>query len=128
MLFIMMILVEVEKDIAKADAEEKNAQEEYDKFKADIEESILTPKASITEMEDLISEAAIAVAEAETQKADLKNLLEEMIKLLKDMTPACDFLTGHFVLRRKNRRRRRTDLRRPGGIATLRSRRWPTSG
>ena len=58
----MMILAEVEKDIAKADAEEKNAQEEYDKFKADIEESISTLKASITEMEDLISEAETAVA------------------------------------------------------------------
>ena len=107
---IMMILVEVEKDIAKADAEEKNAQEEYDKFKADIEESILTLKASITEMEDLISEAETAVAEAETQKADLKNLLEEMIKLLKDITPACNFIAVHFVLRKKNRRRRRTGL------------------
>ena len=119
----MMILAEVEKDIAKADAEEKNAQEEYDKFKADIEESILTLKASITEMEDLISEAAIAVAEAETQKADLKTLLEEMTKLLKDITPACNFIAVHFVLRKKNRRRRRTGSRRPGGIATWRSRR-----
>ena len=48
---ITMIRAEVEMDIAKADAEEKNAQEEYDNFKADIEESILTLKTSITDME-----------------------------------------------------------------------------
>ena len=87
-------------EISKADEEEKNAQEEYDKFKADIEESILTLKASITEMEDSISEAAIAVAEAETQKAALTKLLEETIKLQKDMTLACDFIAVHFVLRK----------------------------
>merc|ERR1719478_1431214 len=75
-----MIRADVEKDIAKADEEEKAAQEAYDKFKADTEESIATLEKEITEMEGLISEAETAVAEAETQKADLKKLLEETMK------------------------------------------------
>merc|ERR1719456_122377 len=111
-----MIRADVEKDIAKADGEEKNAQEEYDKFKADTEESISTLKASITEMEGLISEAETAVADAESQKADLKKLLEETMKLLKDMAPACDFIAVHFELRKKNRQAEKDGLEKAKAI------------
>merc|ERR1719230_149396 len=98
-----MILEDVEKDIAKADAEEKKAIEEFEKFKKDTEESIEAAQKAIEDMKGDIADAEKIVEEQIDMKTKAAKTLGAVMEEIKVMTPGCDFVAVNFEVRAKNR-------------------------
>merc|ERR1719214_208304 len=67
---LQMILEDVEADIKKANAAEKEAIEEYEKFKADTEQSIADNQKSIEDMKGEIATCEENIENAKTERAD----------------------------------------------------------
>jgi len=98
-----MILEDVEKDIAKADAEEKKAIEEFEKFKKDTEESIEAAQKAIEDMKGDIADAEKIIEEQIDMKTKTFKTLAAVMEEIKVMTPGCDFVAVNFEVRAKNR-------------------------
>jgi len=100
---IDMLVKDLDKEMQTAEVDEKNAQEEYEKFMADAAEKRATDSKAITDKEE-----AKASAEAELQKAtdtDKAKKAELMAteEYLSDMHSECDWLIKNFDLRKEAR-------------------------
>merc|ERR1719281_1358004 len=82
-----MILEDVEKDIKKADEEEKQAIEEFEKMKKDTEESIEAANKAIEDMKGDIADAETAIEEQIETKTDAKKTLDSIMEEIKVMEP-----------------------------------------
>lgn len=100
---LQMILEDVEADIAKADAAEKEAIEEYEKFKADTEQSIADNQKSIEDMKGEIATCEENIENAKTERADKMGELKSVMEEIKLAEPGCEFMTINFSVRAKNR-------------------------
>jgi len=98
-----MILEDVEKDIKKADEEEKAAIEEFEKFKEDTEKSIEAAEKAIDDMKGDIADAETAIEEQVEVKTKAKNTLDSIMEEIKVITPGCDFIAVNIEVRAKNR-------------------------
>merc|ERR1719456_2085574 len=98
-----MILEDVEKDISKADAEEKKAIEAFEKMKKDTEESIAAAQKAIEDYKGEIADAETAIEEAIGSKTKSKGTLDAVMEEIKVMEPGCDFVAVNFDVRTKNR-------------------------
>merc|ERR1719335_439784 len=84
-----MILEDVEKDIKKADEEEKAAIEAAQK--------------AIEDMKGDIAEAEKTIQEQIDMKTKTKKTLEAVMAEIKALEPGCDFVAVNFGVRAKNR-------------------------
>lgn len=98
-----MIKSDIEKDRAKAKDEEDTAQQEFEDFESDSNNSIADLKSSITELDKSIAKKTGDVAAKKGSRADKKDSLDATLEKIKDATPGCDFIAVNFKLRTANR-------------------------
>jgi len=100
---LQMILEDVEADIKKAEAAEKEAIEEYEKFKKDTEEAIEAANKAIEDMKGEIATCEENIENAKTERTDKMGELKSVMEEIKTAEPGCEFMTINFLVRSKNR-------------------------
>merc|ERR1719191_1150733 len=100
---LQMILEDVEKDIAKADAEEKKSIEEFEKMKKDTEAAIEVASKAIEDYKGEIADSEEEIEKQITEKTKAKDTLDAVMEEIKVMEPGCDFIAVNVDVRLKNR-------------------------
>lgn len=104
---ILAILVtikeDIEKDIAKADAEEAAALAAYNQMVLDLNGAITERNAAITAMTGTIGENVEEIGNKETEVTNTGGTLQGTLDLIKQITPSCDFIAANYDSRTKDR-------------------------
>merc|ERR1719198_2369722 len=98
-----MIHEDIEKDRAKAKAEEDEAQALYDKLKEDSEAEIKALEAAIEEAHKVIGGKQEDVVEVKDVRHDAKGSLDAVLKKMREISPNCEYFTVNYKMRRHNR-------------------------
>merc|ERR1719229_527173 len=96
---IDLLVQDLDKEMTEAETEEKNAQEEYDKFMADAKSDRVGLSKSLKEK---TSAKADLASDLETLKATKKSTGVELMatdKMISDLHAECDFLMKYFDMR-----------------------------
>ena len=100
---LTLIKEDIEKDIAKATAEEDNAIAEYNKFKSDSEKNMLDLNSLISTLEGDKSEKESDANTAAGDRRAKGGELKVVMKKIKDAEPGCDYFAINYPVRTKNR-------------------------
>merc|ERR1719453_492884 len=98
-----MIKEDIERDRAKAKAEEEEAQKEYDQFMEESAAQIKELSAAISELEASHGEKSQAVVDPKDERLSEKKNLDAVLTTLKDLAANCDYMAIHFPIRVKDR-------------------------
>jgi len=100
---IDLLVAEMDKEMTEAEAEEKNAQDDYEKFVEDCKEK---RRADTKSMEDKESSKADMEETVETQTAVVKDTTKELyatLKFIDSLHAECDFLLDFYEVRKQAR-------------------------
>ena len=98
-----LIKSDIEKDIAKADAEEKESKEMYEASKTALTNEINDLNKAISEAKSTKADKESEVADTEDSKATKKGELKAKFEQLDGAAEGCEFFTINYPLRLKNR-------------------------
>merc|ERR1719421_1286775 len=98
-----MIKEDIERDRAKAAAEEEQAQKEYDTFMEESKGQIKELSSAISKLEESHGEKAQEVQETKDERLSEKQNLDAIMATLKDLAANCDYMAIHFPIRVKDR-------------------------
>merc|ERR1719473_106708 len=111
-----MIAEDIEKDAAKAKAEEEEAQKDYDEFKEESEAEIESLEGEIEELEGVQGDKEESVKDNKADRKTLKGELDSVMTKMKDALPLCDFMTINYDMRMENRQTEIDGLDKAKGI------------
>merc|ERR1719331_880937 len=100
---LTMIKEDVEKDIAKADKQEEEAQSAYDKLAEDIEAAMEAKKQTVSDLEGEMASDSESRTQENATMADNQGQLKAVMDYLKEIAPGCDFIAMNFNIRLTNR-------------------------
>lgn len=101
---LAMIKEDIEKDMSSCTKEEKAAEAAFQKIKSETEASIVFLQEQNSELDGMKSEK---LEEVETAKGDSRTLsgdLSNVMKIIADRQPGCDYFTINYPVRLKNRK------------------------
>jgi predicted nucleic acid-binding Zn-ribbon protein len=98
-----LIKSDIEKDIAKADDEEKASKEMYEASKTALTNEINDLNKAISEAKSTKADKESEVADTEDSKATKKGELKAKFEQLDGAAEGCEFFTINYPLRLKNR-------------------------
>merc|ERR1719393_841610 len=98
-----MIHEDIEKDAAKAKADEEKAQAEFDEFKAESEAQIADLNSEITSLEGEKGNKEESIKDNKADRKVLKEELDAVMKKAADALPNCNFMTINYDMRMENR-------------------------
>merc|ERR1719502_1040445 len=98
-----MIHEDILADKAKAEKEEHEAQEAYDKLKEDSEHLIKSLTEEIEEQEGVRGDKETDKVQTKDQRATEEGDLNSVLKLIADINPNCEYYTVNYRLRASNR-------------------------
>merc|ERR1719235_521599 len=111
-----MIHADIEKDSAKAKAEEEEAQKDYDEFKEESEAEIKSLEGEIEELEGVKGDKEESVKDNKGDRKTLKGELDSIMNTMKDALPLCNFMTINYDMRMENRQTETDGLDKAKGI------------
>jgi len=94
---------DIKKDITKAEADEKEAQEKYDKLKEESEKQIKELKDAIDKLEEAKALKESDIVDAKSERETKKGEVEALLKKIEEASPGCDFFAVNFETRYKDR-------------------------
>jgi len=95
---------DIEADISKAEADEKEAQDKYDKMKEESEKSIKDLEEAVDKLEEDKAGKEDDIADAKKEKKTKQGELKSLLEKIKDAEPGCDFFAVNFKTRDANRK------------------------
>jgi len=98
-----MIHADINKDIAKATAEEKKSLEAFTTFKTDTEAQIAAITAANVELSTEHSNASDDETDNKGDRLSEKGSLDAALQNIQDASPGCDYITINYDVRLKNR-------------------------
>jgi len=98
-----IIKADIEKDMGKADADEKESIGAYDSFVADVDANLKSLHSSKADLEGAIANNEGEMIAEKTTKVTNKEDLQSTLDFLKEIAPGCDFIAVNFDTRLKNR-------------------------
>jgi len=98
-----MIHEDIVRDYQAADAAEKQAQADFDKYKEETLSAVKELEAAIAELTKVVGEKKQEVQDTKDEKTAVKESLDAVIKTLKDLAMGCDFIGINFARRGSNR-------------------------
>merc|ERR1719478_1784739 len=98
-----MIKEDIQKDIAKAEAEEADAQTAFEKFEADTQASVAKLEGTKSDLESSIAADEESITAEKTERGTNQDTLDSTMQFLKELAPGCDFIAVNFETRLKNR-------------------------
>merc|ERR1719473_430321 len=111
-----MIADDIEKDAAKAKAEEEESQKDYDEFKEESEAQIESLEGEIEELEGVQGDKEESVKDNKGDRKTQKGELDSVMNKMKDALPLCDFMTINYDMRMENRQTEIDGLDKAKGI------------
>merc|ERR1719235_744645 len=100
---LSLIKADIEKDIEKADSEEAAAQEAFETFESEVNDSITKLEGTKSDLEGEISSKEEAMATEKTERSTNQDNLDTTLEFLKEIAPGCDFIAVNFDTRMQNR-------------------------
>mmetsp|Transcript_5103 Transcript_5103/g.11304 ORF Transcript_5103/g.11304 Transcript_5103/m.11304 type:complete len:721 (+) Transcript_5103:74-2236(+) len=100
---IDMLVKDLDKEMQTAEVDEKNAQEEYEKFMADAAEKRALDSKAITDKEEAKASAEADLEKSKEEKKAKKAELMATEEYLSDMHSDCDWLLKNYGLRKEAR-------------------------
>merc|ERR1719311_26419 len=100
---LTMIKEDIQKDIAKADAEEQAAVTAFEKFEADVQASVAKLEGTKSDLESSIAADEESITTEKTERTTNHETLDSTLTFLKELAPGCDFIAVNFETRLKNR-------------------------
>jgi hypothetical protein len=97
------IKTDVEDDIKESEKAEEEAVKAFEKLEKDTNKAIEDEESTITDAEGIISESKTEISNQEGIKKEKTELLEAVVKELKDAKEGCDFICVNFEMRKENR-------------------------
>lgn len=94
---------DVEDDIKDSEKAEEEAVKAFEKLEEDTNKAIEDEEGTISDAEGIISESKDEVSNQEGIKKEKTELLEAVVKELKDAKEGCDFICVNFKMRKENR-------------------------
>lgn len=98
-----MIHEDILADKAKAETEEHEAQDAYDKMKEDSEELIKTLTQEIEEQEGVRGKKETEKVETKKERGTDKGELNSVLKTINEINPNCEYYTVNYKMRAANR-------------------------
>merc|ERR1719263_1314130 len=98
-----LLVKELEKEMTEATAEEKNAQEDYEKFMADSSEKRAQDSKSITDKDAAKAEMETSLQALQDTKASNENELAATLEYIQGLHSDCDFLLKYYQVRKDAR-------------------------
>eukprot|EP00403_Amphidinium_massartii_P027336 CAMPEP_0178399418 /NCGR_PEP_ID=MMETSP0689_2-20121128/15271_1 /TAXON_ID=160604 /ORGANISM="Amphidinium massartii, Strain CS-259" /LENGTH=720 /DNA_ID=CAMNT_0020020197 /DNA_START=77 /DNA_END=2239 /DNA_ORIENTATION=- len=98
-----MLIADLDKEMQTAEVDEKNAQEEYEKFMADAAEKRALDSKAITDKEEAKASAEADLEKSKEEKKAKKAELMATEEYLSDMHSDCDWLLKNYGLRKEAR-------------------------
>jgi chromosome segregation ATPase len=100
---LALIKEDIEKDIAKAKADEEEAESQYQTFKSETEASIDAKEKQNIVWEGEIGDLNTNTAERKTENSGKHGVMSDTVKVIESKRPGCNFITVNFQLRKSNR-------------------------
>lgn len=100
---LQMVKEDIEKDIAKATADEGAAIEEYGELKSDLEKEMEDLALEIGTLKSTKADKQGEIQESESDRDMQNGELEVVMKKIKDAEPSCFYFTINYGVRSKNR-------------------------
>jgi len=98
------ILTETEKENAKAKADEKKSQEDYDQEMTDLKKAETEMGEQLVKLKETLASKEKKLAETKVELKDTIASKESIEKYLEKIKPGCDFIDENFDLREENRK------------------------
>jgi len=98
-----MIHEDIEKDRAKAEAEEKESLKTFKEFKKNTEAQTKALKDSNDSLQSEKGDCEDDISTNKRKRGEQNDALKQALKTLSDATPGCDYLTINYDVRLKNR-------------------------
>merc|ERR1719313_1508335 len=100
---LTMIKEDIQKDIAKAEAEEAAAVTAFEKFEADTTASVEKLSQTKSDLEGEIAADEESITQEKGERTTNQETLDSTLTFLKELAPGCDFIAVNFETRLKNR-------------------------
>merc|ERR1719502_1602329 len=98
-----MIKEDIQKDIAKAEAEEAASVTAFEKFEADTAASVEKLQGTKSDLESTIAADEESITQEKGERTTNQETLDSTLTFLKELAPGCDFIAVNFETRLKNR-------------------------
>mmetsp|Transcript_78354 Transcript_78354/g.253433 ORF Transcript_78354/g.253433 Transcript_78354/m.253433 type:complete len:704 (-) Transcript_78354:110-2221(-) len=98
-----MLVADLDKEMQEMDVEEKDAQNDYEKYVQDSADKRAQDSKSIAEKESAKADAEAALGKAELDKKSKVQESYATAMILKDLHLECDWLLGNFEMRKEAR-------------------------
>merc|ERR1719353_768909 len=102
-MILTLIKEDIQKDIAKAEAEEAASVTAFEKFEADTQASVAKKEGTKSDLESTIAADEESITAEKTERGTNQETLDSTLQFLKELAPGCDFIAVNFETRLKNR-------------------------
>jgi len=100
---INLLVTDLDKEMAAAEAEEKNAQEEYETLMSDSADKRTADSKSLTEKQGALADTEKALDDHESDKAEASKELGSTMQFISELHAECDWLLKYFDVRAEAR-------------------------
>merc|ERR1740121_675049 len=100
---VNLLIADLDKEIAEAEAEEKDAQADYETLMSDSAEKRTADSKSLSEKQGAKADTEAAVEGHEDDKASAANSLGATNKYIASLHAECDWLVKYFDVRQQAR-------------------------
>jgi len=100
---VNLLIADLDKDMTEAQADERDAQGDYEQLMADSAEKRTADSKSLSEKQGAKADTEAAVEGHEDNKASATNELAATMKYIASLHSECDWLTKYFEVRRQAR-------------------------
>jgi len=100
---VNLLIGDMDKEMAEAEAEEKNAQEDYETLMKDSADKRTADSKSLTEKQGALADTEKALDDHEEDKTETSRELAETNKFISELHAECDWLLKYFDVRAEAR-------------------------